>query len=126
MGCGHLIASLLLLSLGVLKQIWIVRILAIILIWVRFSHLKLHLWSVSLLSKLDSVIRKPPFTDKMTVEKKRIMFTWACVEVKEGRRMKQKVEYEWVPASCKYCGIFGHIEARCLKTTNSLSKFGWI
>lgn len=33
----------------------------------------------------------------------------------KGKKMEQKVEYEWIPVSCKPCGVFWHTGARCLK-----------
>lgn len=34
-----------------------------VLVWVRFPNLKLHMWSITILSKMASIIRKPLFID---------------------------------------------------------------
>lgn len=95
-------------------------------VWIHFPNLKLHLWSITSLSKFTSVIGKPLFTDKITAERERITFARVCVEVKvgdplpmyittkrpDGRIIEQKVEYEWVPTPRTYCGVFGHVETR--------------
>ena len=50
-------------------------------VWIRFLGLKLHLWSNQLLNELASVIGKPLFTDKMTAERKIIIFARVCIKV---------------------------------------------
>ncbi|KAM7469198.1 hypothetical protein LguiA_007381 [Lonicera macranthoides] len=43
-----------------------------------------------------------------------------------GRCMEQKIEYEWVPMSCKFCGVFGHTEARCNKKQHQVFRQKWV
>lgn len=102
-----------------------------------FPTLKLHLWSNSMLSKMASTIGRPLFTDRMTAEKERLANARVCVEIKvgstlpelvilqdeDGNRVMQKVEYEWIPVSCKDCGVFGHTDARCPKKTKMVQQW---
>jgi hypothetical protein len=38
-------------------------------IWIKLPNLKLHLWSVQVLSKIASVMGTPLFTDKITASR---------------------------------------------------------
>ncbi|KAM7528944.1 hypothetical protein LguiB_032354 [Lonicera macranthoides] len=99
-------------------------------IWVRFPNLKLHLWFTNVISKLANVIGKPLFTDIMTTQKEHNcggvlpeMVSWRDAR---GRCMDEKIEYEWVPMSCKSCGVFGHTNDRCLKNQNQVVRQEWV
>ena len=112
--------------------------MATILIWIRLPNLKLYLWSIQVMSKLASVAGKPLFIDKMTAKRKRIAYARMCVEIKAGDPLPeiitinghnglvidQKVEYKWIPNSCKHCGVFGHLEAKCLRM-QKVNNIGW-
>lgn len=32
----------------------------------------------------------------------------------KGETLELMVGYEWIPVSCKKCGVFGHSESRCM------------
>ncbi|KAM7462232.1 hypothetical protein LguiA_030353 [Lonicera macranthoides] len=88
-------------------------------VWVRFPNLKLHMWSTTMLSKMASIIGKPLFMDRMTAERERL----AYARDENGNKYWQKVEYEWIPVSCKGCGVFGHTDARCPKKPKVLQQW---
>lgn len=44
--------------------------MAMVPIWIKFPYLKLHLWGVSVLSKMASVVGKPLFIDKVLQKRK--------------------------------------------------------
>lgn len=91
-------------------------------IWIHLPQLELHLWSFALLSKIASVVRKPLFTDNMTAKRKRLAHAKLCVEVNpssdfptsvdivgpDGSKYSQKIDYEWLPSTCKQCSTFSH------------------
>ncbi|GAA0153254.1 hypothetical protein LIER_11538 [Lithospermum erythrorhizon] len=79
------------------------------------------------LSRITSQIGKPLFADRNTSVQKRLGYARVCVEVKVESNMfdeipvkyvngyihYQKVNYEWVPAKCMKCKMFGHSEEGC-------------
>ncbi|XP_058769354.1 uncharacterized protein LOC131643216 [Vicia villosa] len=89
-------------------------------LWVKLPQLPLHLWGARSLGKIGSVIGKPLYTDECTANKLRVSYARILVEVditlkqrdhvmikdRDGKMIKQVVEFEWKP---KYCGT-------CLKT----------
>lgn len=58
--------------------------IAIVPIWIKFPGLKLHLWSITMLSKLASVNGKPQHTDIMMAQRSRLAYARLCVEIGVG------------------------------------------
>lgn len=98
-------------------------------IWIKFPNLKLHLWSVQVLSKIASVMGTPLFTDKITASREeRVDYARICVEIPFDRALEipnsvtiedekgcsyiQEVQYEWLPYIC-LPSIFGFLFLFC-------------
>ncbi|KAK8692611.1 hypothetical protein V6N13_076067 [Hibiscus sabdariffa] len=99
------------------------------LVWVKFWHIPLELFSQTGLGYLASAIGKPLYTDKATVLKQQLEFAKVCVEVEasstlpssilvdlgEGNCVDVDVELElvWAPPRCSHCHVFGHLNETC-------------
>ncbi|XP_058784375.1 uncharacterized protein LOC131659164 [Vicia villosa] len=93
-------------------------------------------WKPGSLSKIGSVIGVPLVTDECTTSKLRVSYAQILVEVDitkaltheisikdcEGRKLAQKVEYEWRPLYCDQCQKIGH---NC-KTKRKEKEKQWI
>lgn len=70
-------------------------------IWVIFPKLPLHLWGEKSRGKIASAVGKPLVKDECTTKKLRVSYARVLVEVdinirvNRGRKIEQKVEYEW-------------------------------
>ncbi|KAL3506754.1 hypothetical protein ACH5RR_032136 [Cinchona calisaya] len=95
---------------------------AIFAIWI-----KLHYYSVKILSKLASFVGISLYTDKQTASQFRLSSTKICVEVdihsslpaaipfivEDGTKAFQEVLCEWIPPKCTSCRKFGHNTPNC-------------
>ncbi|KAF5208023.1 hypothetical protein FRX31_002390 [Thalictrum thalictroides] len=78
---------------------------------------------------VGSAVGRPLFTDRLTEEKRRTSYARICIEVDTKCKFprettvvldKQKVikipiEYNWKPAKCSTCDVFGHHDKTCPK-----------
>lgn len=104
---------------------------------VGFPHLKLHYYIDMGLSKFASKIGRTLYTYKQTAESHWVVYARVCVELKvndprlnqipymdeKGRLASQKVEYEWIPPSCKTCTKFGHDIKHCPWALKNTAKW---
>lgn len=99
-------------------------------LWVKLPGLKLHLWTKKILSKLASTLGKPICCDVPTARMDRLDYARVCVEMNAGHKfpdlltlntpngkLRQKVEYDWLPLKCSICNMFGHCESTCSSNT---------
>lgn len=91
-------------------------------IWIKLPQLPLKMWGASSLGKIGSAIGNPLFTDECTANKLRVSYARILVEVDitqqlketiaiedgDGKKIQQKVEYEWKPKYCETCQKIGH------------------
>ena len=92
-------------------------------VWVRLHGLPFTLWSRKGLSVAASVVGKPLSCDEPTFCCTRLDFARVCVEIDAAKPLVYKydlaspcpneplhieVEYEWKPARCDKCKLFGH------------------
>ncbi|KAF5175359.1 Zinc knuckle (CCHC-type) family protein [Thalictrum thalictroides] len=98
-------------------------------IWVFFKQFPIDLWDSKGFSMVGSAVGKPLFTDRLTKEKRRTSYARICIEVDTKCKFprettvvldKQKVikipiEYNWKPAKCSTCDVFGHHDKTCPK-----------
>ncbi|XP_058741419.1 uncharacterized protein LOC131613795 [Vicia villosa] len=96
--------------------------LTVLCLCIKLPQLPLHLWGAKSLSKIGSAIGVPLVTDECTASKLRVSYARILVEVDitkaltheisikecEGRKLAQKVEYEWRPLYCDQCQKIGH------------------
>ncbi|KAJ6908769.1 hypothetical protein NC651_018981 [Populus alba x Populus x berolinensis] len=54
----------------------------------QLPNLKLHLWSVQVLSKIAGVMGTPLFTDKITASRERVDYARICVEIPFDRALE--------------------------------------
>ncbi|XP_058774580.1 uncharacterized protein LOC131648869 [Vicia villosa] len=97
-------------------------LLRVLPIWITLPNLPLHLWGKSSISKISSAIGKPITTGECTAQKLRISYARVLVEVditqkprdsiviKDhlGKKIEQRIEYEWKPLYCHSCLKVGH------------------
>ncbi|XP_070007223.1 uncharacterized protein [Nicotiana sylvestris] len=99
---------------------------SVIPLWITFPGLPLGFWSIEALSKLDSVVGKPLYTDKITTEMEKVSYARVLVEtdisqpLPDSFKMQtkrgviiQQIEYEWKPKYCCDCIRFGHNSNEC-------------
>ncbi|XP_058734051.1 uncharacterized protein LOC131605747 [Vicia villosa] len=104
-------------------------------IWVKLPRLLLHMWGERSLCKIGSIIGTPMFTDECTTTKLRFTYARILVEVDltqklceeiiinyDGKKRKQRVEYEWRPQFCERCQKVGHVCERDKKPHKSQRK----
>ena len=74
------------------------------------------------------------YTDNMTASRRRIRYARVCVEVNAAEDLVKEfdlmgengdwftiyVEYDWIPAICKSCKVFGHSTTTCSKVSNKV------
>ncbi|KAI5438310.1 hypothetical protein KIW84_024156 [Lathyrus oleraceus] len=91
-------------------------------IWVKLPQLPLHLWGAKSLGKIGSALWDPIVIDECTANKYMISYARILVDVDitqepikeiiiknvEGKKMQQRVEYEWRPNYCDKCQRLGH------------------
>lgn len=63
-------------------------------LWVKFPGLRLHLWSEKMLGKIVSVIGKPLFIDKLTVDIARLSYPRVCIEVNAEDGLPNSIEIQ--------------------------------
>lgn len=90
-------------------------------------------WTKTGLSYVASAVGRPLHTDKLTAIKKRISYARVCVEVEASEELVKDfylqcengewvtvyADYEWKPAICTSCRVFGHSTVSCGKKTAS-------
>ncbi|KAK9053515.1 hypothetical protein SSX86_027507 [Deinandra increscens subsp. villosa] len=108
-------------------------------IWVTVHNVPIELWSGKGISKLMSVIGYPLLMDKSTQERclnqnGKLGYVRVLVEIsaeselptdveiefpsinnRPGRIAKLDVSYQWKPAACTFCKVFGHTTKLCKK-----------
>uniref|UniRef100_A0A6N2MSR5 Uncharacterized protein n=1 Tax=Salix viminalis TaxID=40686 RepID=A0A6N2MSR5_SALVM len=99
-------------------------------VWVRIYGLPFPLWSTEGLSRAASMIGMPLSCDEATYNGTRLDYARLCVEIAAEEEFVHKfemesslsttpitirVEYEWKPARCSQCKVFGH---NCQKQGN--------
>lgn len=91
-------------------------------IWIKLPTLPLRLWGARSLNKIGSLIGVPLVTDECTAHKLRVSYARILVEVditrklieeitikdQDGRKVHQKIDYEWRPKFCEKCQKVGH------------------
>uniref|UniRef100_A0A803Q184 Reverse transcriptase domain-containing protein n=1 Tax=Cannabis sativa TaxID=3483 RepID=A0A803Q184_CANSA len=104
-----------------------VKLVRSVPLWIRLHNLGLQYWGNKSLSALVSTVGKPIMVDQHTKDRTRIQFARVLVEMEItdeppsaisylnefGQLSEQKIDYEWMPAKCKKCAGFGHIQADC-------------
>lgn len=89
--------------------------------WVKLHKLPLECWTASGFSRIASTIGKPIHVDNATANKRRLDYARVCVEISanddlpsevviraNGDSVVTRVEYQWLPAKCSECRVFGH------------------
>ncbi|KAL3519685.1 hypothetical protein ACH5RR_017834 [Cinchona calisaya] len=96
-------------------------------VWIKLPNLKLHYYNGRSLSKLESCIGTPLYSDKLTADQSRLSFARVCVEIgvhsvlpdkipyvnEKGFKVSQEVIYEWIPSKCNHWVKFGHPTYSC-------------
>lgn len=96
--------------------------LATMPVWIQLHGINYAYWSEKFLSKLVSRIGRPLWTDQVTSGKGRVDYARVLVEVNtnlevvksvkwkdcKGEIHFQAVTYEWLPAHCSKCHLWGH------------------
>lgn len=96
-------------------------------VWIHWVDLDLEFWSKRVLDKLASKVGYPIRTDQLTTDKERISYARILVDVDisqeiieefgligpSGDRIKQRVEYEWLPIMCQTCKKWRHKTLMC-------------
>ncbi|KAJ6422489.1 hypothetical protein OIU84_027449 [Salix udensis] len=92
-------------------------------VWIRLRGLPLPLWTTKGLSLVDSMVGKPLSCDEATHRCSRLEYARICVEIDAEMAYVHKfevvtplslqpitihVDYEWKPARCNTCKVFGH------------------
>ncbi|XP_058733512.1 uncharacterized protein LOC131605135 [Vicia villosa] len=91
-------------------------------IWVKLPQLPLELWGAKSLNKIGSAIVTPVVIDECTAQKLRASYARILIEIDatqqvpkeitihnhEGKKVKQAIEYEWMPKFCGRCQKFRH------------------
>lgn len=91
-------------------------------LWVQFPKLRPHYFNMHVLRRLETLIGKLMFMDKLTTTQSRVAFARVCVKIKAdvvpptcinytdeyGNDCTQEVVYEWMPMQCLNCKTFGH------------------
>lgn len=92
-------------------------------VWIRLKGLPLPLWTTKGLSLVASMVGKPLSCDEATHKCSRLEYARICVEIDAEMAYVHKfevvtplstqpitihVEYEWKPARCNTCHVFGH------------------
>ena len=101
-------------------------------IWVLLYNVPVELWTPLGLSYIASAAGKPLFADSITLSRKRLSYARVCIEIEAGAQlieeitlasgisedpcsdtMKVKAVYQWIPAQCSHCKVFGHNFQSC-------------
>ena len=101
-------------------------------IWVLLYDVPVELWTPKGLSYIASAAGTPLFADTTTVSRKRLSYARVCIEIEAGAELieeifltsgtsddpcadtiKVKVVYQWQPAQCSHCRVFGHSYNTC-------------
>lgn len=95
-----------------------------------------RLLTIKSLSYVASALKKSLYMDKVTEERRLIVYAKVCVviNVKDGfldefeLEMPNsdvnivRVEYSWRPIACKWCKSFGHDKKHCMQAPKESSK----
>ena len=101
-------------------------------VWALLYNVPVELWTPKGLSYLSSALGKPLFADTATLSRKRLNYARVCIEIDAGASLieefdlasgntedpgqdpiKITVVYQWKPAKCSHCLVFGHSLANC-------------
>ncbi|KAI8527740.1 hypothetical protein RHMOL_Rhmol12G0097800 [Rhododendron molle] len=96
-------------------------------VWVQFHQVPLEMWNEEGLSYIASAVGVPLFADSPTENCQRLSYARLCIEVDVGVDLPDTVDveyangcqvtvgvkYQWKPAKCLNCHVFGHSEAQC-------------
>ncbi|KAG5224255.1 Exo endo phos domain-containing protein [Salix suchowensis] len=94
-----------------------------LLVWIRLRGLPIPLWSIKALSMVASMVGTPLSCDEATHKCTRLEYARICVEIDASLPYVHQfqiltplsptpitihVDYEWKPARCNTCKVFGH------------------
>ncbi|GAB2294967.1 hypothetical protein Dimus_029157 [Dionaea muscipula] len=95
-------------------------------VWASFYNIPLELWNVKGLSRITSAGGRPLYLDRYTAARDRLAFTRVRIEVDArcpchrevrvrcgDREVVVHVKFEWFPARCESCLVFGHSTTGC-------------
>lgn len=108
-------------------------------VWVQFHQVPLEMWNEAGLSYIASAEGVPLFADSPTETCQRLSYARLCIEVDvgvdlpntfdveyaNGCQVTMGVKYQWKPAKCLNCHVFGHSEAQCSAMVK-LPKQEWV
>ncbi|KAI0496513.1 hypothetical protein KFK09_022832 [Dendrobium nobile] len=90
-------------------------------IWFKIHDLPLCCWMPVGISKIATKIGHPLAVNALTASKSRLTYARVCVQVDakatfpetvpicvEGKLFNLKIQYEWRPAFCEFCGSLNH------------------
>ena len=101
-------------------------------VWVRLYNVPFEYWTSKGLSYVASAVGCPLHADHITLSRTRLSYARVCVEIdardaliedfdfqcSNGRWIKIRTEFEWVPLKCSSCGVFGHTLGTCPRNTS--------
>ncbi|GAB2278641.1 hypothetical protein Dimus_013318 [Dionaea muscipula] len=95
-------------------------------VWASFFNVLLEYWTAAGLSRIASVIGQPIHLDRYTASRERLSYARVCIEVDAAgpchrevrlrcgdREVLVKVKFDWFPARCEMCRVFGHATSGC-------------
>lgn len=107
-------------------------------VWIKIHKLPFECWTAEGLGRIASTIGKPLHVDKATEKQMRLDFARVCVEIDaeselpdevqikvNGHSIVVQLEYQWLPAKCAKCKVFGHSCASKQGTNSSTSNAVW-
>ncbi|KAK1284160.1 hypothetical protein QJS10_CPB21g01738 [Acorus calamus] len=99
---------------------------ALVPVWIKIYNLSFDLFRQDLLMSIGKGIEKPLRIDAYTLARKRLSFARICVEINPLDPLIEeidvitsvglttvKIEYEYIPEACSFCGIVGHPPHAC-------------
>ncbi|KAF5186680.1 Rna exonuclease [Thalictrum thalictroides] len=109
-------------------------------IWVLFKNFPMDLWDAKGFHMVGSSVGHPLFTDRLTEERQRTSYARICIEVDTNCKFPKEttivldqkkvvripIEYNWKPAKCMKCDVFGHNEKTCPKAKKVNQQNVWI
>ncbi|KAL0913651.1 hypothetical protein M5K25_017130 [Dendrobium thyrsiflorum] len=95
-------------------------------IWFRILDLPLCCWNSEGISLIASKVGIPLAVDALTAQKTRLTYARVCVQVNnkstypetipisiEDEIINLKIQYEWRPTPCEFCGSLMHLSSTC-------------
>lgn len=100
-------------------------------LWVMIYGVVMHMWDNEGLGLIASYLGKPLYADDCTLNQEILAYVRVCVEINldftypasiplvlDGKiSLEFPVEYQWKPAQCDVCMVFGHTTKDCSKKT---------